>query len=213
MLHNRPKAAGPALFYFHDPMCSWCWAFRPVWQSIRTQLPATVEIEQFLGGLAPDSTVPMPAEMRENIQDIWRTIERSVPGTRFNFDFWTKCVPRRSTYPACRAVIAARRQGAGFEDAMILAIQQAYYLQARNPSNDSTLVELAEDIGLDRERFAADLRHPDTHVELLEEIRWGRELGVRSFPTLLLSHDEGYSEMPVDYRDANRILSAIAARL
>ncbi|WP_434113086.1 DsbA family protein [Methylocaldum sp. GT1TLB] len=213
MLHNRPKAAGPALLYFHDPMCSWCWAFRPVWQSVRTRLPDAVEIEQFLGGLAPDSAVPMPAEMRENIQDIWRTIERSVPGTRFNFDFWTKCVPRRSTYPACRAVIAARRQGAGFEDAMIFAIQQAYYLQARNPSNDSTLIELAEEIGLDRGRFAADLRHPDTHVELLEEIRWARELGVRSFPTLLLSHDEGYSEMPVDYGDANRILSAIAARL
>ena len=176
-------------------------------------MPAAVEIEQFLGGLAPDSAVPMPAEMRENIQDIWRTIERSVPGTRFNFDFWTKCVPRRSTYPACRAVIAARRQGAGFEDAMIFAIQQAYYLQARNPSNDSTLIELAEEIGLDRGRFAADLRHPDTHVELLEEIRWARELGVRSFPTLLLSHDEGYSEMPVDYGDANRILSAIAAHL
>ncbi|MBP1152367.1 MULTISPECIES: DsbA family protein [Methylocaldum] len=213
MLHNRPKAAGPALLYFHDPMCSWCWAFRPVWQSVRTRLPDAVEIEQFLGGLAPDSAVPMPAEMRENIQDIWRTIERSVPGTRFNFDFWTKCVPRRSTYPACRAVIAARRQGAGFEDAMIFAIQQAYYLQARNPSNDSTLIELAEEIGLDRGRFAADLRHPDTHVELLEEIRWARELGVRSFPTLLLSHDEGYSEMPVDYGDANRILSAIAAHL
>lgn len=194
-------------------MCSWCWAFRPVWQSVRTRLPAAVEIEQFLGGLAPDSAVPMPAEMREKIQDIWRTIERSVPGTRFNFDFWTKCVPRRSTYPACRAVIAARRQGAGFEDAMIFAIQQAYYLQARNPSNDSTLIELAEEIGLDRGRFAADLRHPDIHVELLEEIRWTRELGVRSFPTLLLSHDEGYSEMPVDYGDANRILSAIAAHL
>lgn len=202
-----------ALLYFHDPTCSWCWAFRPVWSSVRARLPASVAIEQVLGGLAPDSTVPMPAEMRERIQSIWRTIEHSVPGTRFNFEFWTKTVPRRSTYPACRAVIAARRQGAEYEDAMILAIQQAYYLHARNPSNDSTLIELAEEIGLDSKRFAMDLRHPDTHVELLEEIRWARELGVRSFPSLLLSHDEGYSEMPVDYRDANRILSAIAARL
>lgn len=184
-----------------------------MWSSVRARLPASVAIEQVLGGLAPDSTVPMPAEMRERIQSIWRTIEHSVPGTRFNFEFWTKTVPRRSTYPACRAVIAARRQGAEYEDAMILAIQQAYYLHARNPSNDSTLIELAEEIGLDSKRFAMDLRHPDTHVELLEEIRWARELGVRSFPSLLLSHDEGYSEMPVDYRDANRILSAIAARL
>ena len=36
------------------------------------------------------------------------------------------------------------------EDAMILAIQKAYYLQALNPSNEDTLVGCAESIGLDR---------------------------------------------------------------
>ncbi|CAI8763956.1 DsbA family protein [Methylocaldum szegediense] len=213
VLTNRPNAAGPVLLYFHDPMCSWCWAFRPVWQRVKSGLPAGVEIEQFLGGLAPDSTVPMPAEMREKIQGTWRTIERSVPGTRFNFDFWEKCVPRRSTYPACRAVIAARRQGADFEEAMIFAIQRAYYLQARNPSNDSTLIELAEEAGLDKDLFEANLRHPDTQVELLEEIRCTREFGVRGFPTLLLSHGREYSEIPVNYRDPEPILAAIAAHL
>jgi len=194
-------------------MCSWCWAFRPVWLSVRTRLSAAVEIKQVLGGLAPDSAVPMPAEMRQKIQNIWRTIEHSVPGTRFNFDFWTKCVPRRSTYPACRAVIAARRQDAASEDAMIFAIQQAYYLQARNPSDDSTLAELAGEIGLSTERFEADLRHPDTQRDLLEEIRLARELGVRSFPTLVLRHDKGYSVIPLDYRDANRVLTAVTALL
>jgi putative protein-disulfide isomerase len=213
MLSKPLETSAPTLLYIHDPMCSWCWAFRPVWQSVRAGLPAAVAIKQALGGLAPDSDVPMPKEMRRKIQTIWRTIERSVPGTRFNFDFWKRCVPRRSTYPACRAVIAARRQAAHFEDAMILAIQQAYYLQARNPSDDSTLIDLAGEIGLNIVRFEADFRHPDTQAELLEEIRWARELGVRSFPTLLLHHKTGYSEMPVDYGNANRILSAVAARL
>jgi len=213
MLSKPLEASAPTLLYFHDPMCSWCWAFRPVWQSVRAGLPTAVPIKQVLGGLAPDSAVPMPADMRLKIQAIWRTIERSVPGTRFNFEFWKQCVPRRSTYPACRAVIAARRQAAHSEDAMIFAIQQAYYLQARNPSDDSTLIALAGEIGLNTERFEADLRHPETQTELLEEIHWARELGVRSFPTLLLYHEKGYSEMPVDYRDANRILSAVSARL
>jgi len=213
MLSKPLEASDPTLLYFHDPMCSWCWAFRPVWSTVRRRLPAAVEIRQVLGGLAPDSAVPMPVEMRRKIQAIWRTIERTAPGVRFNFDFWNRCIPRRSTYPACRAVIAARRQNAGFEDAMINAIQQAYYLYARNPSDDSTLIELAGEIGLDAERFEADLRHPDTEAMLLEEIHWARDLGVRSFPTLLLYHERSYSEMPVDYRDANRILSAVADRL
>jgi putative protein-disulfide isomerase len=56
-------------------------------------------------------------------------------------------VPRRSTYAACRAVIAARRQNPGYEEKMILAIQQAYYLEARNPADSHTLIELASEIG------------------------------------------------------------------
>jgi hypothetical protein len=40
-----------------------------------------------------------------------RRIERSVPGTKFNFEFWSRCRPRRATYPACRAVIATYKSG------------------------------------------------------------------------------------------------------
>jgi putative protein-disulfide isomerase len=44
--------------------------------------------------------------------------------------------------PILRAVIAAREQGIDYNEAMISRIQQAYYLEARNPSDNSTLIEL-----------------------------------------------------------------------
>lgn len=98
------------LYYFHDPMCSWCWAFSPLWNEIVKGLPDHVMAKRVLGGLAPDTDQPMPADMRDKIKGIWQTIQQTVPGTPFNFEFWEKCTPRRSTYPACRAVIAARKQ-------------------------------------------------------------------------------------------------------
>ena len=82
----------------------------------------------------------MPAEMRQRISGHWRTIHEML-GTEFNFDFWAKCKPRRSTYPACRAVIAAEYQNMGAE--MTNAIQHAYYLRAMNPSDLETLEMLA----------------------------------------------------------------------
>ena len=75
------------LRHFHDPMCSWCWAFRPVWVALCAQLPADVAVRRVVGGLAPDSDAPMPPEMRLKLQDVWRTIQARVPGTRFNFSF------------------------------------------------------------------------------------------------------------------------------
>ena len=75
------------LYHVHDPMCSWCWAFVPVWEQIKQQLPDNIEVRYLLGGLAPDSNEPMPSAMRSAISGYWKTIEQRVPGTRFNFDF------------------------------------------------------------------------------------------------------------------------------
>lgn len=170
------------LYLIHDPMCSWCWGFSPTWQQIRAQLPAELQIVYLLGGLAPDTDAPMPLEMQAKLQHTWHTISQRL-GTRFNFDFWTLCQPRRSTYPACRAVIAAQQQDAG--EAMIAAIQHAYYLDARNPSNDATLIELAKDLDMDAERFTQALNDPETQRELDRQIARGKALGTQGFPSLV----------------------------
>lgn len=197
------------LVHVHDPMCSWCWAFRPTWSRIREALPEAVAVRRLLGGLAPDTDQPMPEEMRAGLQATWRRIQQVVPGTQFNFDFWRDCAPRRATYPACRAVVAAARQGAGEDEAMVHAIQRAYYQQARNPSDDDTLVVLAGELGLDEARFARDLADLSTHDELLRQIAEARALGADSFPTLLLVTPAGTHWVGHDYNDPAPVLRQI----
>jgi len=187
------------LYYVHDPMCSWCWSFRPTLERLLAELPSNIGLERLLGGLAPDSDEPMPQEMRAWLQQTWRKIAERIPGTEFNHDFWTRCEPRRSTYPACRAIIAARRQDPGLDREMTHAIQRAYYLQARNPSNRETLIALAQEIGADVEAFAAMLDAPETQAELEREIETGRAMGISGFPSLVLDRDGSRWRIPVDY--------------
>jgi len=197
------------LYYVHDPMCSWCWAFVPVWNTIKQNLPDHIEVQYVLGGLAPDSNEPMPSAMQSAIRGYWQTIMQRVPGTTFNFDFWEKCEPRRSTYPSCRAVIAARKQGASNEEPMIDAIQEGYYLRAMNPSNDSTLIELASELGLNPEQFEKDLKSAETQHALLEEINMGQAIGAQGFPSLILKNESGYRFVALDYNDANVALAQL----
>jgi putative protein-disulfide isomerase len=150
----------------------------------------------------------MPEAMREKLQEIWRTIQEKVPGTEFNFQYWEVCTPRRSTYRACRAVIAANLQG-DWGAAMIEAIQRAYYLEARNPSDTSTLVELAKTLGLDTERFSFDLDHPDTQVELDRQIAFARARRVKGFPTLLLETSDNQTFIGINPNDPQGILAQI----
>jgi putative protein-disulfide isomerase len=197
------------LYYALDPMCSWCWAFRPAWSALQDQLPDGVRVKTLLGGLAPDNASPMPTEMRTFLQDTWRRIEQRVPGTRFNFDFWERCEPRRSTYPACRAVIAARNQDPEHEATMTLAIQRAYYEQARNPSDTTTLAELALANGLDGPRFLHDLSAPDTQMELAREIAETRSLGLSTFPAMALETCGTRWPVSVEYTDPQAMLANI----
>ncbi len=198
------------LYYIHDPMCSWCYGFAPALAGLRVGLPREVQYRRVLGGLAPDSTDPMPEAMRASLQETWRCIERRIPGIRFNFDFWTLCTPRRSTYPACRAVIAARAQDPTLDEAMTQAIQRAYYREARNPSDRETLIALAGEIGANQVAFAAALDAPATQVEFGEDLALSQALGVTSFPSLVLDCDGSRWPIPLDYTDPEAMLTVIA---
>lgn len=190
-------------------MCSWCWGFRPTWEKIRSSLPKEITVKYLLGGLAPDSEVPMPEAMQKDIAGYWRKIQQHIPGTEFNFDFWEKCQPRRSTYPACRAVIAARKQNPEIEQAMIEGIQKAYYLNAKNPSDNDTLIDIAEALGLDKNKFADDLDSQETRQTLLKEIAFSRSMGVQGFPSMILDKGGRYIAVPLDYNDPKGAISFI----
>jgi len=201
------------LIYVHDPMCSWCWGFRPSFLALCEQLPQQVAVSHLLGGLAPDSDQAMPAQLQSKLQDTWRKIQTRIPGTRFNFDFWKECKPRRSTWPACRAVIAARTIEPALERDMVLAIQHAYYLEARNPSDTSTLVSLAGNLGLDESGFEDLLDARDTRDTLQREINQARQMGADSFPSLRLQVDESIWPVPVDYTRSDSMLDTIETLL
>lgn len=202
------------LFYFHDPMCSWCWGFEPTWSELQQQLKlefgSELEILYVLGGLAPDSGAPMPQKLQDTLQHYWHRIHKLL-GTTFNFDFWTLCNPRRSTYPACRAVIAASNQGK--EKQMIDALQRAYYLRALNPSDISTHTHLAEELGLDLEVFNRDIKSSETEEELHKQINLYKELSGNGFPSLTLQHNGILTKIPIDYKNTDAMLNWIRQRV
>ncbi|NOQ89155.1 MAG: DsbA family protein [Gammaproteobacteria bacterium] len=199
----------PVLYYVHDPMCSWCWGFRPALNQVKQALTGRIDIQYILGGLAPDTDQPMPEQMQRSIIETWKKIQLEIPGTEFNFDFWLRCSPRRSTYPACRAIIASRMQRPDLEDEMLKAIQHAYYLQAKNPSELSVLVSLAGQLGMDTQQFSDDIQSEVCQNNLLKEIEFCRNIDIKSFPSLVLKQGKSYTSLDIDYNNSKKILKQI----
>jgi len=197
------------LYYIHDPMCSWCWAFKPTWQKVLKELPSHINVNYLLGGLAPDSDLPMPLETQKYVQDNWIKIQKVVPGTEFNYDFWTLNEPRRSTYLSCRAVIAAKKQHPDFEVLMTEEIQKAYYLKALNPSNEDTLINIAQDIGLNEDLFKEDLKSSEVNDLLLNQIHTTKTMPINGFPSLVLVKENNLEKINIDYLNSNYIINQI----
>jgi putative protein-disulfide isomerase len=198
------------LYYIYDPMCSWCWGYAPTWQRLQKELAPHVDIIYGLGGLAKDSNTVMPADMQAFLQQTWRKIAQQL-GTQFNFDFWQSCQPRRSTYPACRAALIAR--GSGKEQEMLTAIQHAYYLQAKNPSDIATLQTLAIAIGLNGDDFLLQINSQQVDKTLQAEITEMSELPINGFPALVLLKDQKFIAITIDYKNWRTNFEEIMAKI
>ncbi len=167
------------VFYIADPMCSWCWGFAPVIAKVGAELKPDIGLRLVLGGLAPDSELPMEESMLRYVKSAWRAVAERT-GAEFNHDFWERHHPRRSTWPACRAVLAAGDRALE----MFSAIQRAYYTDARDPSDKQTLADLGAELGFDRDLFLKAIDAPATHAQLAKEFELRDQLGAMSYPSV-----------------------------
>ena len=194
------------LLYVADPLCSWCWGFAGVLAEIEPRLRADVRLELVLAGLAPDSDEPMPEEMRRYVQAAWRAVEART-GARFEHAFWERHRPRRSTWPACRAVLAAGDRGRE----MFAAVQRAYYLEARDPSDRDTLAEIGVELGFERAPFAAAIDAPEARARLDEHFALRDRLGATGYPSVGVEREGELVLLTRGWVDADTLHDGLAS--
>jgi putative protein-disulfide isomerase len=195
------------LVYFADPMCSWCWGFTASLDAVLEALP-DAEVRYVMGGLAPDSDQFMDENMKDYVQHHWRAVaERS--GASFNWEFWERCSPRRSTYPACRAVLACAAQDADRKEEVFRALQVAFYQNARDPSDQETLSLIAGELGFDRERFDHDVKSDVIEELFHEDMATCHAHGVAGFPALMLTRDRDRRWLSQGYAPPDAVLAGL----
>ena len=179
------------LLYVMDPMCAWCYGFQPELEGFLAQHPEA-ELTWIMGGLAPDSNTPMADELKQAISSYWHQIEQASQ-VEFNHDYWALNTPYRSTYPACRAVIAAESSIDAGADQMVKAIQSAYYRQALNPSLEETLIQCAASIGLNEAAFLQAFQSAETERRFQQHMNIAMQLQVNGFPALFYIDERNHA--------------------
>jgi len=178
----------PLLWYFADPMCSWCWGFSPVIETLRDEYRERMKIALVLGGLRTGETAPMTAAGREEILHHWHQVHQHT-GQLFRFD---GALPEGFVYdtePASRAVVTI----GGIEPTLIFplfkAIQSAFYAEGRDVTQPGVLADLATGLGVDAAAFLSAFDSDAARAKTQAHFRQARQAGVRGFPALILQRE------------------------
>ena len=177
------------LFYFADPMCSWCWGFAPTVERIQQQFGDELLLVLVLAGLRPAEAVPLDASTRKDVLAHWDHVA-AASGQPFARDAIRREGFVYDTEPACRAVVTARTLGRAEQDEgvglrMLRATQQAYYAEGRDVTDGGVLADVAASIGLDRAEFVDAFSSVDAREATYRDFVQTRSFGVHAFPTLI----------------------------
>jgi putative protein-disulfide isomerase len=202
----------PILWYFADPMCSWCWGFSPVIEALRERYHQRVRIALMLGGLRPGTTAPMTAQQRDDILHHWRAVH-AMTGQPFSFDGALPPGFVYDTEPASRAVISfgGLRPEAIF--AYFKSVQHAFYVAQRDVTQAGELAALAKDQRVDPGAFLACFESDEMKRRTQQHFLHARQAGVKGFPALMASDARGPARLSEGCRSLEQVRSALDAWL
>lgn len=187
------------LWYFADPMCSWCWGFSPVMSAIRDNYASRIKIALMLGGLRPGTTESVTAAFREEILHHWQEVHRRT-GQPFAFE---GAMPEGFVYdtePPSRAVISVDEIDPKSTFPYFKSVQDAFYAHGMNVTQADVLAKLAEDHRVSKETFFDRFDSKENRLKTQSHFEITRQSGVRGFPTVLLQVEDRVTVLTHGYR-------------
>ena len=196
----------PTLIYVGDPMCSWCYGFGHEIEDAITELGEEIQLEVVMGGLRPYNTQTM-ADLKDFLSDHWKHVYEAS-GQPFQYGILdTKLL--YDTEPACRAVMIARELQASTVMTYFHNVQTAFYAENKNPHLTDTYADIAVSMGLNRETFVKKFESKEYKALIKNDFRRASQLGVRSFPTVLLSVKGKTKVVSAGYSKAKKVIENI----
>lgn len=180
------------VIYYTDPICSSCWGIEPQLRKLKLEYGNSIEIEYRMGGLLPDWSynsggISKPSDVAHHWDEVSVYYDMPIDG-----DLWLED-PLNSSYPPSIAFKAAQMQDNEKAILFLREIREMVFLQKKNIAKWEHLEAAAKIVGLNVAQLKAD--YDGKAKELFQEdLKLGKELGVRGFPTMFFVDEKGNKE-------------------
>jgi len=178
------------LIIYSDPYCTWCWGSEPVLRKIQEVYGDQVRLVYRMGGLVEDTTrfrdplnrIGGPG-MHRQVAEHWRqaAMRHGMPVDADVFiDYASEF---RSTWPACIAYKAAEMQDPVLAGKYLRRLREAAAAEHVPIHRLEVQADLAEEVGLDRQRLMADIENGSAEAEFRDDLQLCRDNEVTGFPS------------------------------
>jgi putative protein-disulfide isomerase len=174
----------PKIIYVGDPMCSWCYGIAPELQKLQEHYTGSIDIEVVAGGLRPYNTETM-TELADFLKEHWEDVERAS-GQPFKTEILKEETYVYDTEPACRALVVVRQMKAEAALDFFRLIQEDFYSENKYLMEAEAFRSSVEEVGLDFGEFQDKFNSDQLKLDVKQDFYKASQLGVRSFPTILL---------------------------
>jgi len=182
----------PRLYYFADPMCSWCYGFAPVMDKLRKAFGAQFDIRLVMGGLRPGKLAePMTPARARLMRQHWREVAK-MTGQPFEDDIFKRDDFVYDTEPAAKAVIVMERLAPEHAYDYYHEIQRGFYAHSQDITSPEVLANFARRFGVSATDFATAFAGEEAHKETWGQFTFSASLGVKGFPALVLEEAGQY---------------------
>jgi putative protein-disulfide isomerase len=210
------QSADRHFLYVADPLCSWCYGFAPVMDTLASHFAGRLGVRVVMGGLRAGNTKAMRPEDKAYIKDGWTRVA-AASGQKFDHAFFDREGFVYDTEPACRAVVTVREWD-GDAPLTPLAfkarVSEAFYGHNRDVTDAAVIADIAMEAGFDRGAYCARFLSEDIKSATFRDFLISQEMGVRGFPMLAAGTEAGgYALVTNGFRPIDGMIEGLEAWL
>lgn len=185
-------------------MCSWCWGFHPIIETLRKDHAHQYKFSLVMGGLRTTGQMIWNKQNKDYLKQNWNAVNKTT-GQPFSSKLLNKSTFDYNTYPSCKATVSVRElwgEVAAFN--YFANIQEAFYTEGLDITSLDVLVNYVKH---DKEDFLNFFNSERANILMQHDFSKARSMGANAFPSVVKIDKDGHMVCINGYRSIEEILA------
>lgn len=193
----------PTLIYVFDPLCGWCYGFSPVISKIAASYKDVLSIETVCGGMITEDQIG-PIKQKAPFLKKATALVTQHTGAEFSRYFIDTVMLdssriMTSVQPSIAIMICKEMKSESLLS-FIEELHKYIYIKGIDMAKDESYLELAKQFLIPEKAFLLKMKNKKYKEATIKEFKRAEQLGIQSFPALILSKDRKYKIIANGYK-------------